>query len=293
MTASATGSDLLIRPTDISKKIPDKGIDVFLGPGLQADLDKILKGVCKNGMSKECTAALSTFLNKDEQFAIEARLIGAVAALGAWAVVGIIGVGIGLYNEKQPNKLDHFHVPSAKFAQMLSQTEKTAVLATATGTSSHITISMTPTPTSASPATVTTLSADKDGHHKGDVIIKLPSRPADLLEQLLAKARAHEQCAPAKSHKRGSGLAPVPNYGEINNLAAWALPMAAPGQLLQALGVQANAQLPHMRGIIPNLTNGPLSTWLTIDNSDCRAGLVGDDAKGGGHYARVQRRRHC
>lgn len=248
MTASPTGSDILITPTDISKGIPAEGIDVFLGPDLQKRVKDTLKGLCKNGMSKECTHELSTILDKNGQFAIEARQLSALAVLGTF-IAGIVGVGIGLANEKQPVKVDHWHGPSSKVAQIQSLTGSTVV---ATGAGSPITIAL-PAATTVKSATVTTLSADQGSHHKGDVRIDLPSKEADLLRQILAKGGAPRDCKPKSSRKRGSGL--TPNYGGIDNIAVWALPMAAPGQLLNTLGMAANAQLPHLKSMIDRSLN--------------------------------------
>lgn len=245
MTANPTGSAILMMPTDVSGGIPKEGMDFFLGPELQDSLKKTLDGVCKDGLSKDCTSALSGLFDKDHQFTIESRQVGALLFAGRWAAISI-AVIMGWLNLKEgPQKLASIHLESSDLAQIQSQTGNSAIMATATGATNYITVSASPTPTSVSPATVTKLSAGQNGHHKGDVIISLPGQPADLLQQLLRQGGAPRKCASTSSRKRGNG----PNFDGINNLASFVLPMAAPSQLLHALGMQAADHLPALKGL--------------------------------------------
>lgn len=252
MTATPTKNDLLITPTDASNGIPAKGIDFFLGPDLQASLKKTLGGVCaKDKASKECLDELSVALNKDDQYTIETRVVGTLSLLGTIGAA-IVGLGIGFWAQDR-NDVSHFHLESSDIAQIRTMTGSTAVIATSTGATNHVTVTIAPTSsTSMQPAKVTTLSADASGHHKGDVMIALPTQPADLLEQLLRKSGAPGRCKPepGSNSKRQSGNGP--NFNAINSLATFVLPMAAPGQLLRGLGLQALDHLPQLKGKLPS-----------------------------------------
>ena len=137
------------------------------------------------------------------------------------------------------------HLASSDIVKLQSQTASALAYATSSG-APPITVSMTPTATSKPPpASVTTLSADKDGHNKGDVLITLPTQQADLLEQLIRKAGAPDKC---KNLEKRASSGAVPNYSEISDISQFILPMAAPGQLLDGLGLQAQQVLPHIIG---------------------------------------------
>lgn len=247
IATTATGSDLLITPTDFPNGIPEKGIDFFLGPDLQSSLKKILNGACAGqALSQECLEQLSSALDQKDQYAIESRVVGAAALLGE-AGAFIVAMTIKLFNEPQPVPL-HVHLEPSDVRQM-STIGSTAVLATATGASNYITVTMTPTPTSTvQPATISTLTADASGHHKGDVLIALPTPQADTLKQLLRKFGAPSNCksnSSQKAKRSGNG----PNFNAISNVAQNVLIMAAPGQLLEGLGLQAMDHLPALKGI--------------------------------------------
>lgn len=256
--ASPTKNDLLITPTDVSNGIPADGIDFFLGPDLQASVKKTLDGVCAGeDLSSECIRELSVALDQANQYAIESRVVGGGLLLAA-AGAAIVGLGMKLFDAPQP-ELAHFHLESTDIRAIQSMTEDTAVLATSAGTENHITVTIAPTPTVAEKATITTLSADASGHHKGDVLIALPSHPARLLEQLLRRAGAPDSCGPdARGIKKRQRSGPqlMANYNNINNVATFVLPNAAPGQLLHGLALQALGHLPELKGECPSNMSG-------------------------------------
>ena len=194
-----------------------------------------------------CVDQLAVALDQANQFEIESRVVGAGLLLAA-AGAAIVGLGLKVMNEPQP-QLAHFHLESSDIAVIQSTTDDAAVVATTAGASDHITVNIAPTSSATiEPATVTTLSADADGHHKGDVLIALPSQLADLLEQAVRRYGDLDSCkSEAQSKiKRQSGNGP--NFNGINNLATFVLPIAAPGQLLQGLGLQLLDHLPQLEG---------------------------------------------
>ncbi|KAF2722592.1 hypothetical protein K431DRAFT_302443 [Polychaeton citri CBS 116435] len=254
--ATPASTDLLITPTDVSQGIPAEGIDFFMGPDMQASINKTLDSVCADDkLSQQCIDSLSTALNHQEQYAIESRVVGIddLVGLALMFVVLTVAVGIELFKQEQPQRLvSHFHLESTDVAQLQSMTESSAVIATSTGASDLITLTVAPstTVTSVEPATMITLSADASGHHSGDVLIALPTQPANLLEQILRRAGAPGTCKSQSqgATKRQSGNGP--NFNAINNIAVIALPMAAPGQLLDGLGMQALDHVPHLKDAI-------------------------------------------
>ena len=97
--------------------------------------------------------------------------------MGALGAV-IVSLAVGLFERPQP-QLSHVHLPSSDISQIQSLAGSTAVVATAAtviGTANYITATKTPSPTmKLEPATITTLSADAKGHHKGDLDIFTPN----------------------------------------------------------------------------------------------------------------------
>ena len=261
VTASPTGDVLRITPTDVSAGIPAEGLDFFLGPDLQASLKETLDGVCADETpSKECLDKLSVALDLDGQYTIEKRIIGGGLLLGA-AGAAIVALGIKLFSAPQP-ELQHFHLESSDVAQIQTMTESTAVVATATG-SDHITVTVNPTTTSSvEPATITTLSADASGHHQGDVLIALPTQQADLLDQLMRQVGAPKSCKSETQSKTKRQSGNGPNLAAISDIAQFVLPMAAPGHLLQGLGLQALDHLPQLKGNAP--VRSLCMHWLTL-----------------------------
>lgn len=243
---------MLITPTDVSDGIPEDGLDFFLGPDLQARVEEALDGVCADEtLSQECVDELSGLLNQDHQYALEARVFGADDLLGAAGIAVISGLIAYSQLDKAQPQAQHYHLPSSDVAQAGSISEATAVLATATDNSDHITVTVAPTATvNEGEATITTLSADASGHQSGDVLLALPTEPANLLEQLLRKAGAPSSCASESSDSKKRQTGNGPNWGGITNVATFALPMAAPDQLLRGLGLQALEQVPRLQGNI-------------------------------------------
>jgi hypothetical protein len=199
---TATSNTLLITPTDVSKGIPAEGIDFFMGPDMQANIKQALNGVCADDtLSQQCIDSLSATLNHREQYDLVSRVVGIDDLIGAAVGMAafIIAVGIKLFDGHPTESLvSHFHLPSTDVAQLQSMTGSSAVIATLNGASNLITVTATPTPTvtSVEPATMTTLSADLRGYHSGDVLITLPTDPADKLEQILRMAGVPSKCKP-------------------------------------------------------------------------------------------------
>jgi hypothetical protein len=247
--ASPTGNSLLITPTDVSNGIPEQGMDFFLGPDLQASLKETIDGVCADGkFSKECIQELSVALDQDYQFAIESRQVGAGLLLGAYTAA-MVSFAISLFGRPQPQLL-HVHLPASDISQIQSLAGTTVVIATAatvTDTANYITVTQTPSPT-LKPATITTLSADAEGHHKGDVLIALPSEPADLLAQVMRRHAQPGSCKSDSNDKAKRQSRNGPNLNAITDLAMFVLPMAAPGQLLRGLALQAQDHVPQLIG---------------------------------------------
>ena len=256
VTATPASTNLLITPTDVSTGPPAEGIDFFLGSDMQASIKETLDGVCADGkLSQKCVDSLSAALNHREQYTIESRIVGIddLAGLALASFVLVVAAGIQLYRGDQAEPvISHFHFESTDVAQLRSMTESTAVLATSTGASDLITVTVSPTPTSTSfgAASMTTLSADASGHSSGDVLITLPTQPAELLNEILRRAGAPGNCkstsesqGTTKRQTSGNG----PNFNSINNIAVFALPMAAPGQLLEGLGMQALDHVPQLK----------------------------------------------
>lgn len=255
VTASPTGSDLRITPTDESNEIPADGLDFFLGPDLQDSLRQTIDGVCAgDDLSKECIEALSIVLNPAQQYTIERRAVCGGLCLSAFAAA-VVAIGFGTVksvDEPQPQPvLSHFHFESTDVAQLSSLTGTTAVLATATDASSYITVTQTPT-TVTETATITTLTADASGHHSGDVLIALPTEPARRLEDLFAMEvtamRASGSCNPEGAVKRADEL----DYGDVVNLAYMAL-RTVPLGLIPSLGFSARDTLPGLSGEAPGM----------------------------------------
>jgi hypothetical protein len=249
VASSPTSNTLLITPTDVSNGIPEEGMDFFLGPDLQANLKKTIDGVCADGkLSKECLEELSVALDQDNQFAIESRVVGGGLLLGAFGAV-IVSLAVSLFDRPQP-QLSHVHLPASDISQIQSLAATTAVIATAatvTDTANYITVTQTPSPT-LEPATITTLSADAEGHHKGDVLIALPSEPANLLAQVMRRHARPGSCKSDSNDKAKRQSGNGPNLNAIADLATIVLPMAAPGQLLRGLALQAQDNVPQLRG---------------------------------------------
>ena len=259
MTATPASTNLLITPTDVSKGIPAEGIDFFMGSDMQASIKETLDGVCAdNELSQECIDSLTAALNHRERYTIESRIVGIddLAGLALASIVVVVAAGIQLYKGDQAQPVvSRFHLESTDVAQLQSMTESSATLATSTGASDLITVTVAPTTTGTSvgAASMTTLTANASGHSSGDVLITLPTQPAALLDEILRRAGAPNKCKSdsgsqgvTKRQTSGNG----PSFDAINNIAVFTLPMAAPGQLLQGLGMQALDHVPQLKGDI-------------------------------------------
>ncbi|PIA96150.1 hypothetical protein CB0940_10328 [Cercospora beticola] len=245
VTASPSGNDLIITPADIAQGIPKEGLDVFLGPDMQSDLSKDASDICKQGIAQDCTNAISGVLNKDYGLTLQARQITVLfTGVQIFGLVIAAIVANRLANEAHPKLVSHVHIPSSLGSQLASLTAGEVAFATATNEPA-VTIKTSPTPTlESSPASITTLAADGGGHSKGDLIVRIPEQKADLLKQLLRQTGIEGKCNNVR--RRISGAGPTAsNYNLINNAALWALPMAAPGQLLASLGLQVQ-QVPQL-----------------------------------------------
>lgn len=176
--------------------------------------------------------------------------------------VGAMAIVLGwLYHQDPPQLIegpqapsepqDHVKFPSSLVAQLASQTANEVAYETSSGVPA-VTITTRPKPTLASAsASVTRLSSNEGGHSAGDVIVKIPEQNADILDQLIRQTGIGGKCKSLEPRSR----TPAPsaeNYNLINNAAVWVLPLAAPGQLLAALGIQLQ-QVPqlllHLRGM--------------------------------------------
>lgn len=252
-TASPQTNDLVITPINYSNEIPKDGIDILFGPDLRTSLEKAANDNCGKGLTQDCANAVSGLLNKDYDLTLETRQLGIGAGIGA-ALIGILSLIWGVHNEPPAIRIEHhYHLPASDVSQIQAQTGSSVVIETSKGAPA-VTITAAPTPTlKPAPAAITTLSADKDGHAKGDILISLPPRHADILKQLVAQTGIRGECK--RTEKRQSGPAGLPsNYDYINNAALFILPMAAPGELLAAFGLQLE-QLPQLllrlRGTLP------------------------------------------
>ncbi|GIZ48427.1 hypothetical protein CKM354_001148800 [Cercospora kikuchii] len=245
ITASPSGNDLIITPTDIAQGIPKEGLDVFLGPDMQEELSKSLADKCKKGVTQDCTNAISGVLNKDYGLTLHARqLTVLLTGVEVFELVVAAILANRLAKEEQPKLISHVHIPSGLGSQLAPLTASEVAFATATNQPA-VTIKTSPTPTlESSPATITTLTADEGGHTKGDLVVRIPGQKADLLKQLLRQTGIEGKCKNVRRRLSGTGPT-ASNYNLINNAALWALPMAAPGQLLASLGLQAE-QVPQL-----------------------------------------------
>lgn len=181
----------------------------------------------------------------------------------ALAVAGIaltLAYFVSIWSElqspaNQPKKISpHIHLEPSDISLLQAQTATSVVFETAKG-SPVIVVTPTPTP-QPQPATATVLTADKDGHHKGDVIVSLPTQPATLLNQLIGQTG---HCRAARFDRRGNGI----NLVEITNVAIFVLPNAAPHQLLDGFGIQGiPQQLLQFRGTF--LSSIIVGFWLTV-----------------------------
>lgn len=175
--------------------------------------------------------------------------------------VGAVAIVLGWLYHQEPQLIEgpqvpsespgNIKYPSSLVAQLASQTASEVAYETSPGVPA-VTITTRPKPTLASAsASVTRLSSNEGGHSAGDVIVKIPEQNADILDQLIRQTGIEGKCKSLQA--RISTIAPnAGNYNLINNAAVWVLPMAAPGQLLAALGVQLQ-QVPqlllHLRGM--------------------------------------------
>ncbi|KAF7197526.1 hypothetical protein HII31_01336 [Pseudocercospora fuligena] len=243
-TAIPTGSDLIITPKDLSEGVPANGLDIFLGPDLIGNLSETLGGVCAKGLTQDCANALSNELNPHR--ALEARAVGFAFAPVAVGLAYFIAIWLRLTRTDQLKQIGpHFHLPATDIAQLQSQTASSLVFATSQNAP---VVTITPTPSTTlenTPASLTTLTADQGLHHKGDVIISLPTQPANLLKQLI---ELQSQCTKQQPNRRqssgGSGL----NIAVVTDVAIWVLPNAAPHQLLNGFNLQMIPQhLLHFR----------------------------------------------
>ncbi|EKG15482.1 hypothetical protein MPH_07294 [Macrophomina phaseolina MS6] len=239
-----TKTQVLIIPTAISDKIPESGIDVFLGPDTVKSLRKTTSDQCANGVTVDCTAQLMQDINQGRQYDLAKREIGNIIA----AVIAILSVWIAsaITTDHHDDSPVDFHMESSAIAEVQSKTQSHSdiVIMTASDDASPITIPLrlaSLTASTTASASITTLAADARGHHKGDILVSLPPDTADLFEQLI---RQTGRCKDTPVHaKRGPG----PGMTTVTDVAKFVLPMAAPTQLLNALALQAAQRLPALR----------------------------------------------
>lgn len=255
--ASPTGSDINITPTDVSSKIPDKGIDVFFGPDAQSSINDALSKSCKNGASQDCTTEVSKSLESHDVHSLVARVVG-VDDIGIAVGVVIAAIIVQLYLEHQASSqhlvldpIPSLHLEPSDVSALQSVTATRLAIATASGDSKPMSITSAPMPTlTGSSAVITTLTADEGKHRKGDIKISLPSQAAGQLTELLQRTGGHESCGNSSrprlpAYDTGDRIA----WQRMNADLLFILPMAAPFELLRGFGLDIRQNLPRMRGM--------------------------------------------
>lgn len=202
-------------------------------------------GVCAHDLNSDCVNALSEILQGDQNYDLVSRVAGIDMLIGPGAKLAPVVVGVAAWLlAKKPEAV---HLESTDIVQLQSQTASSIIFETSSGASA-ITVVITPSPTPTVSATITTLTADINGHHSGDVIITLPTQFAQPLGDLLGIAGGFDRCRnTTNTSKRGDGQ--LPNYDAINDMALWVLPMAGQGRAMNAFGLEAAVQVPRLQGI--------------------------------------------
>lgn len=197
------GKSLVLYPTN-AKDIPSGGSHVLCGPDLQKDLLNTVKSECANREDPKCLDAVIKCCGKDLASAAEGNFLQSrvVAAASAFAAL-VAAVFIGLYQRleaNEPTPVD-IHLPPPLLSQLDSaSTASEIIFKTADNDPSPISAKITATSSGSGP--LKTLTADGNGHHKGDIELAAPNKDvADKINNFFKQGA----CQAPKS-KRGMEL---------------------------------------------------------------------------------------
>ena len=180
------GRSLVLYPTD-AKDIPPGGSHVLFGPDLQKDLLDTVKSQCTNREDPKC---LDTVIKhcatngQDLASAAKGNLLQSRNAPAIGAFAALVGaVIIGIYRDSEPVKvpLVDLNLPPTVLSHLLSASTATEIIFK-TADNDPSPIPATITATDSGPGPLKTLTADGNGHHKGDIEIDAPNK--DVAEKI-------------------------------------------------------------------------------------------------------------
>ncbi|KAF2826892.1 hypothetical protein CC86DRAFT_381953 [Ophiobolus disseminans] len=180
-----------IFPTGIFDEFPSDGITIAFGPDVHKQIENALARECKKGTyTTECQQALAPILHRTNLSTHTKRFILTASVWITAILVAVVAAWVTQMvneaNEKVPMNIKLNNKDLAQI-QTMSDASTFAAIGIGPGAWATATITVHPAATPVSPnvITVETLSVDKDNHHAGDVVYRIPEDTASRIKDFL------------------------------------------------------------------------------------------------------------
>lgn len=117
ITASPTGENIAV---EINPDSDEGGIDIYLGPELQREIQDIVKETCPKELNSDCFNKIRELIDQPHT-GLNAR---DSAAFGFSAISALLGVSLPVYKDQPPN----IHVPKRVYGSASLLPEATKIV---------------------------------------------------------------------------------------------------------------------------------------------------------------------
>ncbi|KAH7110366.1 hypothetical protein B0J11DRAFT_448343 [Dendryphion nanum] len=202
-----SGEEIQIYPTGIYDRLPEKGIEIAIGPDLRKRVKDIMVTSCKDGSTDECHAALVPVLHKPEIEKHAKRFLPLLFTVSL--LVALVAIAIESYHFTNEEPPSHVKLGNVDLNQLehIGSASKIAYVMTAGAIPTTINLpSPLPTKTASHFAAFETLTADNGQHKAGDVVFHLPKEAADHIFDFLSMHGLKQELENCKKTDKTGGI---------------------------------------------------------------------------------------